>query len=185
MSWQSELPTLETARLRLRPFSVTDAECVRTLAGDWEIADKTLTVPHPYEEGVAEAWIATHRPGFRRGELLALAMTLLTDHRVIGAIGFKLEVQHARGTLGYWVGRDYWAQVFCTEAGRAVLKFGFDTLGLNKVDAECLSRNPASARVLEKLGMSREGEKRQHYQKWGKFEDVEQYGLLQADYSSA
>ena len=67
----AELPTLATDRLYLRPFQRADGERVRALAGDWEIADKTLNVPHPYEAGMAEEWIATHQPGFERRELVA------------------------------------------------------------------------------------------------------------------
>ena len=176
---------LDTPRLRLRPFGLTDASRVRELAGDRAIADTTLTVPHPYEDGMAETWIATHEPGFAKGELLALAMTLADDTRVIGAIGLQLELAHARGTLGYWVGRDYWGQGYCTEAARALSALGFSRLGLNKIESECLIRNPASARVLTKLGMTSEGIKRQHYQKWDKFEDVEQFGLLKTEYVPA
>ncbi len=185
MSSAREPQTLATRRLKLRPFTLADAARVQELAGDRAIADTTLTVPHPYEQGMAEAWIATHGPAFKAAELLVLAMTLPARDTVIGAIGLKLETVHGRGTLGYWVGREYWGRGYCTEAARALLAQAFGTLGLNKIDAECLCRNPASARVLVKLGMTCEGTKRQHYQKWGKFEDVEHYGLLRGEYGSA
>ena len=177
------LPVLTTRRLCLRPFTQADAAQVHSLAGDWDIADKTLNVPHPYESGMAEDWIGTHEPGFARGELLALAMTLPPDDLVIGAIGLKLERAHSRAALGYWVGRPYWGQGYCTEAARALVAYGFESFQLNKINAECLTRNPASARVLIKLGITHEGHKRQHYQKWGQFEDVEEYGLLRADHA--
>ena len=183
-SLAAEIPTLVTDRLSLRPFQRADGERVRALAGDWAIADKTLNVPHPYEAGMAEEWIATHQPGFQRGELVALAITLKFDNQVIGATGLGLNLDHGRGTLGYWMGQDFWGRGYCTEAAAAVVGYGFGTLGLNKIDAECLARNPASARVLVKLGMRLEGQKRQHYRKWGNYEDVEQYGLLRADYVS-
>ena len=181
----SSLPVLTTRRLRLRPFTRADAAPVRVLASDREIADKTLNVPHPYESGMAEKWIGTHELGFARGELVALAMTLPADDLLIGAIGLNLELAHRRATLGYWVGRPYWGRGYCTEAARALVAHGFESFRLNKISAECLTRNPASARVLVKLGMTHEGHKRQHYQKWGHFEDVEEYGLLRADHGSA
>ena len=174
-------PILTTDRLNLRPFTLADAERVRLLAGDRAIADMTLNVPHPYEVGMAEAWIATHQPGFERDELLALAMAFPDQEQIIGALGLRLFLDHDRATLGYWVGRDYWGQGYCTEAARALVAYGFATLGLNKISAECLTRNPASARVLVKLGMTHEGHKRQHYRKWDGFDDVEEYGLLRAD----
>ena len=175
------LPTLVTGRLILRAFDPCDAQRVQELAGDWEIADKTLRVPHPYEAGMAEEWIATHQPGFEDDELLALAITHAEDEILIGAIGLALTMDHGRGHLGYWIGRPYWGQGFCTEAARAIVAYGFDALNLNKIESECLLRNPASARVLVKTGLTLEGRKRGHYKKWGKFEDIEQYGLLRSE----
>ncbi len=80
------------------------------------------------------------------------------------------------------MGRPYWGRGYCTEAARALLGYAFHTLELNKVESECLTRNPASARVLQKIGLSSEGIRRQRYLKWGRFEDVEQFGLLKVDY---
>jgi len=84
------LPTLETARLRLRPFSVADAPDVQRLAGAREIAATTLTVPHPYEDGLAEQWIATHGPAFTEGKSLTLAVTELASGALVGAVGLAL-----------------------------------------------------------------------------------------------
>ena len=61
-------PTLHTQRLILRPFEIADARDVQRLAGDRAIADTTLNIPHPYEDGMAEQWIATHQPQFEAGE---------------------------------------------------------------------------------------------------------------------
>jgi [ribosomal protein S5]-alanine N-acetyltransferase len=61
-------PTITSSRLRLRPFVANDAGGVRRLAGDKRIADMTLAVPHPYPEGAAEAWIATHPDSYEGGK---------------------------------------------------------------------------------------------------------------------
>ena len=83
-----------------------------------------------------------------------------------------------RAELGYWIGKPYWGQGYCTEAARATLDFGFEQLGLNRIFAHHFARNPASGRVMQKIGMTREGRLRQHVKKWDAFEDLELYGIL-------
>ena len=81
-------PTLLTARLALRPFELTDAAAVQHLAGEREIADTTLTVPHPYLDGMAEAWIGTHRELWEKQDHAIFAVTSVSDG-VVGAIGLR------------------------------------------------------------------------------------------------
>ena len=84
------LPTLTTARLVLRPFATEDAAEVQRLAGDREVAATTLSVPHPYPEGAAEVWIGTHALAWTERRSLTLAVTLLDDGALIGAVGLSL-----------------------------------------------------------------------------------------------
>jgi hypothetical protein len=72
------LPILETECLRLCPFQLSDAGRVRELAGERAIADTTLPIPHPYEAGMAEEWIAVHAARFEKGEEAVFAITLTT-----------------------------------------------------------------------------------------------------------
>jgi ribosomal-protein-alanine N-acetyltransferase len=65
-----------------------------------------------------------------------------------------------------------------------VVAYAFEELGVNRVAAQGMSRNRASMRVMEKIGMVHEGTLRQEIYHWGAFEDVEVYGLLQADYTA-
>lgn len=174
-------PTLQTERLVLRPFRMDDAKDVQRLAGDPAIASTTLNIPHPYEDGIAEAWIRSHQEKFEKGELVNFAITLRTDGTLIGAIGLRIEAAHSRAELGYWIGKPYWGRGYCTEAAQAVVQHGFLALGLNRIHASRLRRNPASGRVLQKIGMSYEGRRRQHVQKSGVFEDLEGYALLKQD----
>jgi [ribosomal protein S5]-alanine N-acetyltransferase len=175
-------PTLHTQRLILRPFEMADARDVQRLAGDHAIADTTLNIPHPYEDGMAEQWIATHKPQFEAGEQATFAIALQATSELVGAIGLVINRRFDRAELGYWIGRPYWNHDYCTEAGRAVVSYGFTELNLNRIHAYHLSRNPASGRVMEKLGMTREGLLRQHAKKWGKYEDLVEYGLLREDW---
>jgi len=173
-----ESPAIETERLLLRPFVMSDAKDVQCLAGDRAIADTTLNIPHPYEDGMAEEWISTHQPLFEAGELSNFAIILNNTDRLIGAIGLSIVTRFERAELGYWIGRPYWKNGYCTEAGHAVIRYGFSVLKLNRIHASHLTRNPASGRVMQKLGMKHEGRARQHAKKWDKFEDLELYGIL-------
>ena len=175
-------PTFETQRLTLRPFEWTDAKDVQRLAGDRAVADTTLNVPYPYEDGMAEKWIGTHQTKFEAGELANFAVVLRGSGELVGTIGLAIERRFDRAELGYWIGATYWNRGYCTEAGQVLLAFGFGELNLNRVHASHLGRNPASGRVMEKLGMTREGICRQHVKKWDCYEDIVLYGMLKTEW---
>ena len=145
-------PTLRTPRLLLRKFKLEDASDVQQLAGDWDVAKTTLNIPHPYSLSQAEEWIESHASTWRDREGIVFAITSIEQEHLVGAISFRLYNKVA--TLGYWIGKPYWGQGYCTEATKALVGFGFDALGLTKVVAEHLASNPASGRVMQKSGMS-------------------------------
>jgi len=175
-------PDLETDRLLLRPFELSDAPRVKELAGDRAIADTTLNIPHPYEDGMAEEWISTHQPKFESGELANRAIVLESTGELIGAIGMTVANRFNRAELGYWIGKEYWSQGYCTEGAKAMIGYGFREMGLHKIVASHLTRNPASGRVMQKIGMKKEALFQEHVIKWGKYEDVVYYGILRSEW---
>ncbi len=176
------LPILETERLILRPFALADAADVQRLVGDRAIAATTLSIPHPYEDGMAEAWIAGRQAMIERDESTPFAIVRKSDGALIGSINLMdIQAGH-QAEFGYWIGVPYWNRGYCTEAGQAMLDFAFNELGLVRVHARHLSRNPSSGRVMQKLGMSHEGTRRRHVRKWDVLEDVEMYGILVDDW---
>ena len=175
-------PTLETERLILRPFRLTDAADVQRMAGDRAIAETTATIPHPYPDGAAEAWIATHPDRSASGDSVTFALTRRDDGALLGAIGLEINAQMQRAELGYWVGKPYWNQGYCTEASRAVLQYAFEARGLRRVFAQHYGRNPASGCVMLKAGMQPEGTLRQHTLKWGAVDDVLVYGVVRGEW---
>jgi ribosomal-protein-alanine N-acetyltransferase len=179
------IPSLHTERLILRPFSLEDAHDVQRLAGERVIAATTLSIPHPYEDGMAEEWISTHAPRFESGDSVVFAITLRDGGALIGAIGLELRKDHNRAELGYWVGVPYWNQGYCTEAARAALRYGFEELHLNRIVATYLSENPASGRVMQKIGMLHEGTLRQHVCRWGEYKDLEFCAILNTAYQES
>jgi [ribosomal protein S5]-alanine N-acetyltransferase len=174
----STIPTLETARLRLRPYLESDIEELLPLIGAREVAATTLRISHPYTEQDAKAFLLlVQEPG-----RIWLVVSLRSDGRQIGGIGLTVDQQHQHAELGYWLGAQYWGKGYATEAAREMLRFGFEDLRLHRIYASHFKHNPASGRVLVKLGMRHEGCQREHLRKWDLFVDSELYGLLRQEW---
>jgi [ribosomal protein S5]-alanine N-acetyltransferase len=176
-------PVLRTPRLVLRPFTFDDASAVHILAGAAEVADTTLHIPHPYPAEAAEQWIVTHEIAWEDGMGATYAVTDAATDTLAGAVTLVIAPQHSRADLGYWFGVPFWNRGYCTEAARAVVDLAFRTLGLYRVQAHHLTRNPASGRVMQKLGMKLEGINRDVIRKNDRFEDLAMYGILAAEWT--
>jgi len=149
-------PQIDTAHLTLRSFTSADAEVVRQLADNINVARYTLNIPHPYPAGVAEKWIATHARLWKLRTSGTWAITLSADQSLVGAITLTW-INRTRAELGYWIGEPYWGKGYCSEATRALIEFGFQQLELKQIMAEHLRGNPASGRVMQKAGMQHTG----------------------------
>jgi RimJ/RimL family protein N-acetyltransferase len=173
------VPTLETARLILRPYAAADIPHLVVLIGAREIAATTLRIPHPYTEDDARDFLATlahSEPNF--------AIILRRENHLCGGIGLRLDSANHHAELGYWIGVPYWGHGYATEAARAVVRQGFETLELNRIYAFHFRQNPRSGRVLQKIGMRHEGCQRGHVFKCGQFVDLELYGLLRSEWKA-
>lgn len=178
----SATPTLRTARLVLGAFDPDDAPALQRLAGARDIADTTLAIPHPYELDHAFAWINQQRREAVRGRATNFAIRLAHSGALIGCVGLRdIDVEHLQAELGFWIGREWWGNGYAREAAAATIQFGFDTLGLNRICAHHMARNPSAGRVLLVAGMQREGLLRQRVRKWGAYEDVVLYAILRDD----
>lgn len=175
--------TLSTERLVLRPFESTDAPTVEALAGDAEVA-RMSNIPHPYPPGGAIEWIAAGHDASAQGQRHPFAIVRRVNGELVGCMTLLLTPEHHRAELAYWIGRPYWGQGYATEAAARVVAYAFEERGLSRVMAQAMRRNRASTRVMEKVGMAHEGTLRRHIYHWGAFEDMDVYGLLQADYAA-
>ena len=169
------LPELRTPRLLLRAFTRDDAAALTAALGAREVSDTTLSIPHPYERSMADSWIAGLAAAFERRELAVFAVADGSGE-LVGSVALALGGD-GQGELGYWTALPHWGKGYSTEAARALVAWGFESLGLHRVHAHHFARNPASGRVLRKLGMREEGVLRRHVMKNGRFEDVVCYGL--------
>jgi len=178
-------PTLTTERLILRPFVADDAFDVERLAGLREIADTTLNIPHPYPHGGAAEWIRLHAPAWIDGTSATFAIVGKKTGALVGAISLMIKREHRRAELGYWIALDCWNRGYATEASQRLLDFGFESLGLHRIEARHFVRNPASGRVMQKLGMQEEGVERDWVIKWDRFESLAIYSILEPEWRAA
>ena len=136
----------------LRGLASADAARVAELAGNWEVAKATATIPHPYTEAMARQFIAGLSGDAARGVAWTYAVTRADDGVLVGCAAL-MDGAAGRGNLGYWIGRPHWGLGYATAAARAILSVGFAQLEHPTLTALHLAANPASGRVLEKCGM--------------------------------
>jgi RimJ/RimL family protein N-acetyltransferase len=172
---------LETERLTLRLFELADADTVQRLAGDEQVVHTTLNIPHPYPDGAAEEWIEHTHSAFRKGEICTLALVRKADQALIGCVSLRISRGGREAELGYWVGRPYRGQGYCTEAAREAVRYGFGALDLDHIHAAAMKSNPASWKVMRKIGMKPEEREPRHIIKSGVTVELVHYGIGRSD----
>ncbi|WP_230482527.1 GNAT family N-acetyltransferase [Sphingomonas sp. Leaf21] len=143
-------PDLDTTRLSLRRPAEHDVDAIVSIVGDWDVARRLARVPHPYGSRDARFFLERVVPAE-----WVWAITLRDADRMIGAVGLTPERDAAE--LGYWLSPAHWGQGIATEAAGAVVDFGFERLGLARLTSGYFEDNPASGRVLAKLGFVETG----------------------------
>lgn len=145
-------PRLVTPRLVLRHPEHRDADAIVAAIGDRDVARRLARVPHPYGPGDAAFFLNRIVP-----HEWVWAITRSHDDTLIGAVGLTPSETTDVAELGYWLGRSHWGSGIATEAAQAVLAFGFGALALRTITSGYFLSNPASGRVLEKLGFVETG----------------------------
>ena len=175
-------PTLHTARLRLRPFTSADADALFALHSSASVL-RYWDAPPWSERARAVQFIAACRRMADEGTGARLAMDRVSDETFLGWCSLtRWNPDHRSASLGYCLDEAAWGRGYATEAARALLQWAFDTLDVNRVQAETDTRNVASARVLEKLGFVREGTLREDCVVNGDVSDSWVYGLLRREW---
>ena len=172
---------IQTERLSLRPCTASDIPALVPLIGAREVAVTTLRIPHPYSEADARDFLQMAEDHLASGRGLQLGIFLRDTGALCGGSGLTINQDHRRAELGYWIGHPYWGKGYATEAAKALVDYGFLTLGLYRIFAGHFAGNTASGNVLRKIGMRHEGTERGHILKWGEFLDLELYGMLASD----
>ncbi len=176
------MPVLHTARLRLRPFSDTDMDALFAMHSS-AIVLRYWDSPPWSERERAARFIATCREMAEEGSGARLAVDHVSDGAFIGWCSLtRWNPDFRSASMGYCFDEATWGHGYATEAARALLQWAFDTLDLNRVQAETDTRNLASARVLEKIGFKREGTLREDCIVNGEMSDSWVYGLLRREW---
>ncbi len=175
-------PTLSTARLRLRPFTEADADALFELHSS-AYALRYWDAPPWSEPARAGRFIAACRQMADEGTGARLAIDRVPEGAFIGWCSLtRWNPDHRRASMGYCLERAAWGHGYATEAAHALLQWAFDSLDLNRVQAETDTRNAASARVLEKLGFAHEGTLREDCVVNGEVSDSWVFGLLRREW---
>jgi RimJ/RimL family protein N-acetyltransferase len=168
---------IETPSLTLRRWAEQDVEALVEIADDRAIwANMRDRFPHPYTRADAEAWIALCAKETSPPRAFAIEV----HGRAAGGIGLELfdDVHRGSAEIGYWLGRSFWGHGLATEAVVAVAQYGFERLGLERIQAQVFAWNDASTRVLVKAGFAFEGRLRRHVIKEGRIGDALLYARV-------
>ncbi len=140
---------MRSQRLTYRPLDARDAGRIAVLAGEWDVARMTSRIPHPYSLVDADQWIASidHDEFVRAVE---------RDGELIGAVGY-IPGEPGQAEIGYWIGKPWWGNGYATEAAGTLVRHCFADAGFRQLTCGHFADNPASERVIKKLGFRRIG----------------------------
>lgn len=174
---------LQTERLRLREIGPADIPAIHEYAGDPEVVRYMQWGPNDLATTmeVTRDWLDEQHLWPR--DSVQLAIEPLGESKVAGAIHLWVsDARNATGSFGFVLNRAYWGRGYATEAARAVMECAFREIGLHRLCATCDTRNLASARVLEKLGMRREAEHRKDVMQKNEWRDSYLYAILREEW---
>lgn len=173
---------IETDRLIMRLFKDADAEKVYEACNDINIAKTTLAIPFPYTLEDAKSFIKHTSKAIDDQTAYTFAIALKENiNEVVGSISLSVKRPSNKAELGYWVTKKYWNRGIATEAAKAIVEYGFNNLNLNSIYARHMDINPASGKVMQKIGMKHVGIMREHEFKFDKYHDVVYYEILKSD----
>ena len=177
-----EIPALETGRLTLRKLNPGDAENVFEYASKPEVSEYLLWYPHiSIEESID--FIKFAESQFTSGISIIWGIELKQENKIIGTIDLRnYQTVDKCGETGYGISSLYWNRGIMTEALSSVIKFGFKTLSLNRIEAHCENENTGSWHVMEKAGMKFEGILREKMFLKGSFRSMKMYSVLKSEY---
>ncbi|MGF2616173.1 GNAT family N-acetyltransferase [Rossellomorea vietnamensis] len=175
--------TVTSRRLVLRRFLKSDSDEVARLCNNYNIYRNTMYLPYPYSKQDALSWIETHSLNFSDDKLYEFAITDKCTGTLYGAIALSNNHPNHHGEIAYWIGEEHWGKGYATEAAETMLKYAFTQKNYHKVFARHFGSNSSSGRVLEKLGMKKEGVLKEHILKENRYEDLVHYGILNSNFT--
>ncbi len=178
----SEMPTIETERLILRPMRVSDAADMFRYARRSDVTTYLLWFPHP-SQSYTEEYLRYIEKRYRLGEFFDWGVVDKESGRMIGTCGFtRFDYPHNVGEIGYVLSPEFHGKGLGTEAASRVLRFGFEELSLHRIEVKFMQGNEASLRVSQKLGMQFEGYRRDAMLVKGTYRTIGTSAILRKDF---
>ncbi|WP_018917365.1 GNAT family N-acetyltransferase [Vreelandella zhanjiangensis] len=182
MSKDLFLPVIETERLTLKPLVLNDSQSLLEIFSDPEVM-RYWNTPSWSTLQDALDFIDESAALMHRQEALVLGIYLKSTGELAGkCMLFSYDRESKRAEIGFGLGRVYWGKGYISEAGEALIQYGFTSLGLRRIEAEIDPNNHSSAKALEKLGFLREGLLRERWEINGIVSDSAMYGRLVSDH---
>lgn len=179
------LPRLCTPRLSLRAMRVGDSADMFSYASLTQVTEYLLWQPHESERAT-KRYLEYAQKLYRSGEMVDWAVTLKETGRMIGTCGFaSLDGENRSGEIGYVLHPDFWGKGLAAEALRAVMQYGFETLGLHRIEGRHMRGNESSGKVMQKCGMHYEGTLRDSLYVKGRFRTIVMYSVLEEEYAKS
>ncbi|MGE8555105.1 MAG: GNAT family N-acetyltransferase [Chryseobacterium jejuense] len=171
-----EFPRIDTERLILSQLEENDIPFIVEFLQHRIFSDLTSNIPYPYTEDDAKFWLKMSKDAFENKTGFTFGIRN-KEEQLIGAIGLH-DRDDDKAELGYWIGIPYWNKGYVTEAAKAIVNFGFEELELNKIYATHLIHNPASGKIMEKIGMEKEALLKQHVKHDNEYFDLVMYSIF-------
>ncbi len=180
----AQIPTfIEGERLIIRKLGLGDTDDFYQNIRDKEIVKWTVEIPHPYPKADAARYIRRSLRMWRQGQEFNFAIVPKITGRLIGEVRLlNLDREDRYALLGYWLGVRFWRYNYMTEAAGLALKFGFECLGLHRINAYLFDKNIGSRRVMEKNHMRQEGTFRDAWRRFGQWHDKVYYAILEDEF---
>jgi ribosomal-protein-alanine N-acetyltransferase len=174
--------TIPTPRLTLRFLNEADLPAIYDIFSHTEVM-RYWSYPPWTDKFQARQWMIDTQEGYRTGNALQFGIERRADHALVGTCTlFQFHVASRRAEMGYALGRPYWRSGYMHETLQALLRYAFQTLDINRLEADIDPRNHASAQVLERLGFQKEGHLRDRWIVNGEVSDTWLYGLLRREW---
>ena len=178
----SMFPFLETMRLTLRQLSRFDDQAVFEIRNDYQVTkyntgDAYTTIAQ------AQELIQSIRAEYVEKKTVRWGITLKPHDKVIGMVGFNYwdRIDH-RASIGFDLRQDQWRKGIMSEAVQEVIRFGFENMGLNRIEADASIYNVGSMTLLQKVGFIQEGVQREQYYEDGNYHDLVLFALLKQEW---
>lgn len=181
-SWEfAELPELRCGKILLRKLRLADTRALWECLSDPVLTERMMHRRVPSLAAMEER-VRAYLREYETHANARFGAVSVEDGRLIGS-AMLTPVQHpARAVLGFYVNRSCWGRGYARDMVSAILRFGFEQAGMNRIEGTCFVENTASARVMERCGMQCEGLAEDYYYVNGKLRDVRRFALLRRDW---